>query len=130
MPVPFGTDEPGGDRRRPIDVEPAIGQDARGAGCDRAAPELAVVVLADAEDRPAGSGRALDLGAAVVAACGQVDEDAIDVGQRRLERGARRDRNGLGAGRADGPDEAGRPDEVVGQDQDARRSAPGHALSR
>jgi len=92
--------------------------DAVGSGGECSAAQVGVVVLADGKDGPAGRVGQRDRGDAVVGAGGQVDDHPIDVGQRALQAGQRADRDGLGLARPDQVGQAGRPDEVVGQDRD------------
>jgi hypothetical protein len=59
-----------------------------------------------------------DRGDPVVGPRGQVDDHAIDVGERSRETARRSDRDRDGAGSPYEVGQACRPDEVVGQDRD------------
>ncbi len=94
--------------------------DAVGAGGQRAAAQIDVIVLPNREDRLAG-GVGLRHGSdAVVGTRGQVDDDPIDVGEGCLEAGCGPDGYRDGVRRPDEIGQAGRPDQVIGQDGDAR----------
>ena len=97
--------------------------DAIRAGGERRLPERDIVVLADGEDRPPGRVGRGDRGQTVVGAGRQVDHDPIDVRQRRLERAPGPHGTRLGARAAHEPVEPRRPDQVVGEDGDARRQS-------
>jgi hypothetical protein len=94
--------------------------DAIGASGEGSTAKVDVVVLADGEDRPAGGMRQGDRGEAVVAARRQVDDDAVHVRERRIERREGSHRQRVGPGSAHEVRQPGGPDEVVGQDGDAR----------
>ena len=96
----------------------AIGMDAIRSGRKSPAAQLRIVVLSDREGRCAGSFGALDGLDAVVGAGGQIDDDPVDVGQRRVKPGRRPDGNRDRIARPDQIGQAGRPDQVVGQDRD------------
>jgi hypothetical protein len=96
-----------------------IGVDAIRSGRKSPAAQLRVIVLSDRDDHRAGRmgpGDGID---AVVGAGGQVDDDPIDVGQRTVETGGRPDRDRDRIARPDQIGQAGRPDQVVGEDRDA-----------
>ena len=93
--------DPGRQRGGAVLEQLAVGVDAVGAGREGALAQRQVIVLADGQDRAAGGvgdGDRLD---PVVGAGGQVDDDAIDVGQERRQarRRSRRERRRAPAAR-------------------------------
>jgi hypothetical protein len=101
----------------------AVWVDAISARGERAPTQGRVVVLTDGEDRSPGGMRPLDRRDAVVRPGGQVDDDAVDVGKGGRE--PRRCPNGhdVATRTAHEIGQARRPDEVIGQDGDARGQA-------
>jgi hypothetical protein len=94
--------------------------DAVGSRGQRAPTEGDVVVLTDREDPSSGSVRGLDRGDAVVRPGRQVDDDVVDLGERRREGRRRPDGHDLAARAMHEIRQARRPDQVIGQDGDAR----------
>jgi len=86
-------------------------------------PDGDIVVLTDGKDRSPGGVGESDGGQAVVGAGGQVDDDPIDIRQGRLERRRRPDGSRLRARATHEVGESGGPDQVVGEDGDARSQA-------
>ena len=81
-------------------------------------------MLPNGEDTAAGVGGLPDGDDPVVRPSRQVDDHSVGRRQRLVERGERSNRRTIGARGLDLGDEAGRPDEVVGEDEDAHaRSA-------
>ena len=105
---------------RTILEEASVREDAPRTGCEGTPAEPGVVVLADREHRSAGRVRELDGGHAVVGPGGQVDDDTVDVGQCRRKGRRGPDGDGLTFGAPDEIGQAGRPDQVIGEDRDAR----------
>jgi hypothetical protein len=88
-------------------------------GLKGAPAELGVVVLSDGEDRPPrGVGRR-DRAHPVVGSGREVHDHPVDVGQDAVETGRRADGNRDRITGTDQVGQAGRPDEVVGEDSDA-----------
>jgi hypothetical protein len=110
--------QPASQLARTVLEQLAIGVDAICSRCERAAAQGRVIVLSDGQDRRTGDTDARDGLDAVVGASGQVDDDPIDVGQRAVEAGRRTDRDRDRIARPDKIGQAGRPDQVVGQDRD------------
>ncbi len=96
-----------------------VGVDPLGARGECASAQLRVVVLADGENPAAGVGGLPDGHDSVVGAGREVDDHRVGRRQRLVERGEGPDGGRVGAGRLDLGDEAGRPDQVVGEDEDA-----------
>jgi len=94
--------------------------DAIGTGGKRRPAELDIVVLADGEDRPGQGMRRCDGGQPIVCTRRQVDDDAIDLGQRHFERGERTHRPRVGSRASHEVRQPGRPDQIVGEDGHAR----------
>jgi hypothetical protein len=118
--------QPRRDLARAVLEQPTVWMDPVCAGGERAGTELAVIVLADREDRAAGGGRAGDRRDPVVGPRRQVDDDMVDLGEDRLETRDRADGDRLGAGTANEVGESRRPDQVIGEDGDpgAQSSIP------
>jgi hypothetical protein len=76
-------------------------------------------VLTDGQDAPPGVCGTPDGDDAVVGTCRQIDDHRIRSGKRLAEGSDRPDGRAIRAGGADLVDEACRPDEVVGKDEDA-----------
>ena len=93
--------------------------DSIGPGRQRPSAQVRVVVLADGEDGDAGRVGLCHGVNAVVGTCGQIHDDAIDLAQGRFEAGYRADRHRDRIGGADQVGQAGRPDQVIGEDRDA-----------
>ena len=94
--------------------------DAIGTGGEGRPAKVDIVVLADGEDRSARGMRRRDGDKPVVDAGGQVDHDPVDIRQHRFERDERPDRLRLSARATDEVRQSCRPDQVVGEDGDAR----------
>ena len=72
--------QPASQLTRTVLEQLAIGVDAIRSGREGAAAEFRIIVLPDGECRPAGDPGAGDGLDAVVSACGQIDDDPVDVG--------------------------------------------------
>jgi len=94
--------------------------DAVGPGGQRSPAQGGIVMLSDGEDRSPGGMRLRDGEDAVIGPRRQIDDDVIDRGKGRRQRGKGPDRDDLPARAAYEIGEAGRPDQVIGQDCDAR----------
>jgi hypothetical protein len=90
---------------------------------ERRLPGGDIVVLPDGEDRTAGRVGHGDGGQTVVRAGGQVDDDPVDIRQGGLESRRRPDGSRLRARATHEVGEARGPDQVVGEDGDARSQA-------
>ena len=97
--------------------------DAIRARSERRLPGGDIIVLTDGEDRTAGRVGRGDGGQTVVGAGGQVDDDPVDIGQDRVESRRRPDGSRLRARATHEVGESGGPDQVVGEDGDARSQA-------
>jgi hypothetical protein len=76
-------------------------------------------VLTDREDRPARVMGGRDRSEAVIGACGQIDEDPVDLGEGGLETFQGPGRQGDRIRTPNDVGQAAGPDQIVGQDGDA-----------
>jgi hypothetical protein len=112
--------EPCGEVARAVLVQPTVRVDTGGTRSQRSAAQGRIVMLCDGEDRSSGGMRFRDGEDTVIGPRRQVDDDVIDSGKGRCQRGKGPDRDDLSSGAPHEIGEAGRPDQVIGQDGDAR----------
>ena len=100
---------------------------ARRAGGEGRPSELGCLVRGQGDRGHAARRRGAQHLERIVGTCGRIDDDAVDIGQSRRDRGGRSNGHGLCTRPAQAVCQPGRPDQVVRDDRDPRPPVTGGA---